>query len=51
MGLFWEVTLNLLNGFGVTCLIFLATLVFALPLGLVLAFGSMAPFTGCEVSE
>ncbi len=44
MDLFWEVTLNLLNGFGVTCLIFLATLVFALPLGLVLAFGSMAPF-------
>lgn len=40
--MFWDVTLNLLQGFGVTCLIFVLTLVFALPLGLVIAFGSMS---------
>ncbi len=39
------VTLTLLNGFGVTCVIFLITLVFSLPLGLVVAFGSMSGFT------
>ena len=44
MNFFLEVTLNLLNGFGVTLLIFAATLVFALPLGLVLSFGSMSSF-------
>lgn len=44
MSFFAEVTLNLLNGFGVTLLIFAATLVFALPLGLVLSFGSMSSF-------
>jgi len=38
------VTLKLLEGFGVTCLIFLITLVAALPLGLVIAFGSMSRF-------
>ena len=37
----WEVTLTLLQGFGTTCLIFFLTLVFALPLGLLVAFGSM----------
>ena len=42
--MFWQVTLNLLEGFGVTCLIFAATLVCALPLGLILAFGSMSKF-------
>ncbi len=44
MNFFFEVTLNLLSGFGVTLLIFAATLVFALPLGLVLSFGSMSSF-------
>ena len=44
MSFFAEVTLNLLSGFGVTLLIFAATLVFALPLGLVLSFGSMSSF-------
>ena len=39
---FWTVTLKLLTGFGNTCLIFLLTLAMALPLGLVIAFGSMS---------
>ena len=40
--LFWDVTLQLLEGFGLTCLLFIMTLVLALPLGLVFAFGSMS---------
>ena len=39
---FWAVTLRLLQGFQVTCLIFALTLLFALPLGLVISFGSMS---------
>ena len=42
--LFWEVTLSLLNGLKQTCLIFALTLVLALPLGLVISFGSMSKF-------
>ena len=38
----WEVTLSLLEGFGVTLEIFALTLLFAIPLGLVIAFGSMS---------
>ncbi len=41
---FWEVTLTLLAGFKETCLIFALTLVLALPLGLVISFGSMSRF-------
>ena len=41
---FWTITLRLLDGFGVSCLLFLLTLVFALPFGLVIAFGSMSKF-------
>jgi len=41
---FWEVTLSLLTGLEQTCLIFALTLVLALPLGLVFAFGSMSKF-------
>ncbi len=41
---FWEVTLSILGGLKWTCLIFALTLVFALPLGLVIAFGSMSKF-------
>ena len=41
---FWSVTAKLFEGFGVTCLLFLLTLVFSLPLGLVIAFGSMSKF-------
>ncbi len=41
---FWEVTLSLLAGLEQTCLIFALTLVLALPLGLVISFGSMSKF-------
>jgi len=42
---FMEVTLQLLDGFKTTLLIFGVTLVFALPFGLVITFGSMSKFT------
>ena len=42
--MFWQVTLSLLSGLMTTFEIFLLTLVFALPLGLLLAFGSMSRF-------
>ena len=41
---FLDVTLSLLNGLKQTCLIFALTLVLALPLGLVISFGSMSKF-------
>ncbi|MBQ8309820.1 MAG: amino acid ABC transporter permease [Clostridia bacterium] len=41
---FWEVTLSLLEGLKQTCLIFALTLVLALPLGLIISFGSMSKF-------
>ena len=41
---FWDVTLSLIGGLKYTCLIFALTLVLALPLGLVIAFGSMSKF-------
>lgn len=37
-----DVTLTLLSGFGITCLLFIITLLFALPLGLLIAFGGMS---------
>ncbi len=40
--MFWEVTLALLKGFGTAAELFGLTLVFALPLGLLIAFGSMS---------
>lgn len=39
--MFLQVTLNLLDGFWMTLKIFLLTLTFALPLGLIISFGSM----------
>ena len=45
--MFLPVTMHLLEGFWETVKIFILTLVFALPLGLVVSFGSMskwAPF-------
>lgn len=42
--LFCSVTLSLLGGLKYTCLLFALTLVLALPLGLVIAFGSMSKF-------
>lgn len=44
MEFFWNVTLKLLDGFGVTCSLFALTLLFSLPLGLIIAFGSMSKF-------
>ena len=41
---FWQVTESLLRGLGQTSLIFALTLVLALPLGLVISFGSMSKF-------
>ena len=41
---FLDITLSLLNGLKQTCLIFALTLVLALPLGLVISFGSMSKF-------
>ena len=42
--MFWNVTQSLLGGLATTFEIFILTLVFALPLGLILAFGSMSKF-------
>ena len=42
--MFWPVTLELLTGFWETLKIFLWTLVFSIPLGLVVCFGSMSRF-------
>jgi polar amino acid transport system permease protein len=39
---FLQITLDLLGGFGLTCLLFFLTLLFAIPLGLLLAFCSMS---------
>ena len=41
---FTDVTLKLLGGFEVTVLLFVFTLLFSLPLGLIIAFGSMTKF-------
>ena len=41
----WNVTQTLLTGLGSTVEIFFLTLLFALPLGLVIAFGTMTKFT------
>lgn len=42
--MFWNVTFELLKGFWETFKIFGLTLVFSLPIGLVLSFGSMSKF-------
>ena len=42
MSVFWEVTLALLEGFWTTCSIYGLTLVLALPLGLLISFGTMS---------
>lgn len=44
MPIFTRVSLALLQGFGVTLKIFTLTLVLAIPLGLILSFGSMTKF-------
>lgn len=40
----WDVTLDLLGGFATTVEFFLLTLLFALPLGLLVCFGTMSKF-------
>ena len=42
--MFWSVTQSLLDGLMTTFQIFIFTLLFSLPLGLILAFGSMSKF-------
>ena len=42
---FWSITLQLFEGFGTTYLLFALTLVLSLPLGLIIAFGSMSKWT------
>ena len=44
MNEFWYVTQSLLSGFGVTCVLFLLTLVLSLPLGLAISFCTMSKF-------
>ena len=44
MGSFQSVTSSLLEGFGVNCKLFALSLLFALPLGLLISFGSMSKF-------
>lgn len=41
---FWDIIIELAEGFGNTVLLFAVTLAFAFPLGLLLAFGSMSKF-------
>ncbi len=41
---FWSITAKLFEGFGTTCLLFILTLIFSLPLGLIISFGSMSKF-------
>lgn len=42
--MFWTVTLSLLEGFGNTLKIFGMTLLFSLPIGLIISFGAMSRF-------
>ena len=42
--MFWEVVINLFENFLVTLELFALTLLFALPLGLIISFGSMSRF-------
>ena len=44
MDQFLQITLELLEGFGTTCLIFIIPLALSLPIGLLVAFGSMSGF-------
>lgn len=44
---FWSVTLALMEGLITTGELFVLTLVFALPLGLIICFGTMTEFTPC----
>ncbi|MBO7762512.1 MAG: amino acid ABC transporter permease [Clostridia bacterium] len=50
MSVFWEVTLELLKGFWTTCSIFGLTLVLALPLGLLISFGTMSRLAPIKIT-
>ena len=39
---FLDITLELLEGFGISCMLFALTLLFAIPLGLLFSFGTMS---------
>jgi len=47
---FWEVTSRLIGGFQTTILLFALTLLFSLPLGLLISFGSMSKFAPLRYS-
>ena len=47
---FGEISLRLAEGFGTTCLLFVLTLVMALPLGLIISFGSMSRFKPLRIA-
>ncbi len=44
MGNFWEVTISLLEGLAVTAELFILTVLFAVPLGLIICLGSMSKY-------
>ncbi|WP_302629794.1 amino acid ABC transporter permease [uncultured Eubacterium sp.] len=44
--MFWDVTQSLLSGLGTTVEIFIFTLLFSLPLGLIIAFGAKSKLRG-----
>lgn len=44
--MFWDVTQSLLSGLGTTVEIFIFTLLFSLPLGLIIAFGAKSKLIG-----
>ncbi|MBQ3063326.1 MAG: amino acid ABC transporter permease [Clostridia bacterium] len=46
---FWQITAELLGGFGYTLAIFAITLLAAIPFGLIIAFGSMSGFKPLNV--
>lgn len=46
---FLQITQSLLQGFAITCLIFFLTLIFSIPLGLIISFGLMSKFKPLNV--
>ena len=48
---FLQITLELLGGFGLTCLLFFLTLLFAIPLGLLLSFCSMSKIKAVKTAS
>ena len=49
MEIFLEVSALLLKGFSLSCILFVLTLIIALPLGLLMAFCSMSKFAPLSV--